>query len=97
MDGTHDPVAEFVAVLRASDTALDAAGDRLAALRISDGALGKLFEAHAVRDAYHARLPQLKRDFDEACQVLTHIVADLEEGRGPTPGPAIPHQNGGAA
>jgi hypothetical protein len=75
-----DPLADFISVLREVDKSLATARERLASARVDDDAFGKLFEARAVRDAYHERLPELERDFDEARAVLGHFVTGLEDG-----------------
>jgi hypothetical protein len=75
-----DPLADFISVLRDVDKTLASARERLASARVDDDAFGKLFEARAVRDAYHERLPELERDFDEARAVLAHFVTGLEDG-----------------
>jgi hypothetical protein len=80
MDATVDPVAEFVSALREADAALASARAGLAGAGVRDTAFGRLFEAHEVRDAYHERLPGLRRDIDEAREVLGHFVAGLAGG-----------------
>jgi hypothetical protein len=77
---TGEPVADFVAALRAADAALVGVRDRVAAARVHENAFGKLFEAQAVRNTYHERLPTMARDFDEARAVLTHFIAGLSGG-----------------
>ena len=80
VSGTDDAVTEFVAALRDADAAMLAVRERLAAARVDDAAFGKLFEAHSVRVAYHERLPQMSRNFDEARAVLAHFVSGLTSG-----------------
>jgi hypothetical protein len=75
MGGVQGKGAEFIAALQEMAAELSAIRDRLHEARISDAALGKLFEARAVRDAYHARLPLIERDLDQACGVVGHIMA----------------------
>jgi hypothetical protein len=75
-----DPVAEFLAALHEVDSKLVAAREDLAGAQVPHDAFGKLFEAHEVRDSYHTRLPNLRRDLDEAHEVLGHFVAGLDGG-----------------
>ena len=92
-------MTDFVSALRGADEAFMAVRERLAAARVDDAAFGKLFEAHSVRDAYHERLPQMARNFDEARAVLAHFVAGLSGGHqlvSVEPAP-IPHQPTGSA
>jgi hypothetical protein len=97
MGATADPVAEFIAALRQADTALVAARDRLVAARVHDTAFGKLFEARAVHDAYHQRLPEMGRNFDEAREVLGHFIKGLEGGHRIVPVPAPGQATRGAS
>lgn len=94
MGATDDPVAEFVSALRDTDTALRAARDRLAGARVHEAAFGKLFEARAVHTAYHDRLPETERDFDEARAVLGHFIAGVAGGHRATQGPIPDHRAG---
>ncbi|HKT04930.1 MAG TPA: hypothetical protein VJT31_35900 [Rugosimonospora sp.] len=80
MGATAEPVAEFIARLREADGVLLAARDRLVAASVHDAAFGKLFEARAVHDAYHQRLPETGRNFDEARAVLAHFITGLAGG-----------------
>jgi hypothetical protein len=80
MDPAVDPVTEFLAALRDADSALASARAGLTGAGVPDGAFGRLFEAHEVRDAYHERLPGAQRDIDEARAVLGHFVAGLGGG-----------------
>lgn len=80
MDATVDPVAEFVAALREADAFLASARTGLETAQVAQDAFGRLFEAHEVRDEYHERLPNLRRDLDEAREVLGHFVAGLSGG-----------------
>jgi len=75
-----EPVAEFVSALREAEAALAGVRDRLAGTRLPDDAFGKLFEAGEVRDVYHARLPAVELDLEEARKVLGHFVAGLTGG-----------------
>jgi len=75
-----EPVAEFVAALREARTTFDTCRERVAAATVHDDAFGKLFEAHAVHEAYHQRLPEIARDFAAAGEVVDHFVAGLEGG-----------------
>jgi hypothetical protein len=80
MDPAVDPVTEFLAALRDADSALASARAGLTGAGVPDGAFGRLFEAHEVRDAYHDRLPGTQRDIDEARAVLGHFIAGLAGG-----------------
>jgi hypothetical protein len=73
-------VAEFLAALREVDSTLVAARQDLVGAQVPDDAFGKLYEAHQVRDSYRERLPNLRRDLDEAREVLGHFVAGLAGG-----------------
>jgi hypothetical protein len=75
-----EPVDEFMAALRDADAALTAAGVLLAGATVPDDAFGKLFEAHAVRDAYRHRLPETIRDLTEARAVVDHFTQGLQGG-----------------
>jgi hypothetical protein len=101
VDVTDDPVTDFVAALRDADVAMVAVRDRLSGARVDDAAFGKLFEAHAVRDAYHQRLPEMARDFDEARAVLDHFITGLSGGHRIVPVivpvPPVPAQPAGSA
>jgi hypothetical protein len=90
MGGAQGREADFIAALQEVAAGLTAIRDRLDGARIPDAALGKLFEARAVRDAYHARLPVIERDLDQACAVIGHIVAGSGAGRDNTPGSTAP-------
>jgi hypothetical protein len=80
MGAQADPVVEFVTALRDAQAALAGVRDQLATSTVPDDAFGKLFEASEVRDAYHARLPVIAVDLDEAGRVLQHFVAGLSGG-----------------
>ncbi len=75
-----DPLTEFLSALRDADAALASAGTGLAGARVADTAFGRLFEARQVGEAYHERLPDTRRDIDEAREVLGHFVAGLAGG-----------------
>jgi hypothetical protein len=90
MDPAVDPVAEFVAALREAGAALESARADLAGAAVHDEAFGRLFEAHDVRDAYHGRLPNVRRDLDEAREVLGHFVAGLDGGHPIVESPPVP-------
>jgi hypothetical protein len=90
MDDAQGPVPEFVAALQNVAATLTDVRRRLADATIADMAMGRLFEAQAVRDAYHARLPLIGQNLDQAAAVAGRIVAGLHTER-PAP-PAIPQQ-----
>jgi hypothetical protein len=100
MDDGQGPVPEFVAALTNVAATLTDVRRRLADATIADTAMGRLFEAQAVREAYHARLPLIEQDLDQAAALVGRIVADLHADR-PAPPPdaappaAIPEQAGG--
>ncbi len=86
-----EPVDEFIAALHDADAAFANASALLAGATVPDEAFGKLFEAHAVRDAYHQRLPEAVRDVTEARAVVDHFIHGLQGGH-----PIIPRQAAGA-
>ena len=73
----QDSVADFVAALQKTAAALTDVRGRLDGARIPDASVGRLFEAHAVRDAYHERLPLIAANLDQAADVVTRIVTGL--------------------
>jgi hypothetical protein len=77
---TDRAVTEFAAALREADATLATIRERVAAARVPDDAFGKLFEAHAVRDTYHERLPTMTRNVEEARAVLAHFIKGLTGG-----------------
>jgi hypothetical protein len=94
MGGELGREAEVISALQEVAAGLTAIRDRLDKARIPDAALGKLFEAHAVRDAYHARLPLIERDLDQASAVVGQIVAGSGAGRDHAPGSTAPQATG---
>jgi hypothetical protein len=86
--------AEIVAALQEVSAGLTAMRDRLDNARIPDAALGKLFEARAVRDAYHARLPLIEHDLDQASAVVGHFVAQSAASTDSLPGSTAPESTG---
>jgi hypothetical protein len=94
MGGAQGREAEFIAALHEVAAGLTAVRDRLAEARIPDAALGKLFEARAVRDAYHARLPLIERNLDQASAVIGHILAGSGAGRDNAPESTAPEATG---
>jgi hypothetical protein len=96
MGGTQGGEAEFMAALQAVAEGLAAVRERLGEARIPDAALGELFEAHAVRDAYHVRLPLIERNLDIASAVIAHIVAGSGAGRDNAVGSTAPEATGPA-
>jgi hypothetical protein len=99
MDDGPGPVPEFVAALQNVAATLTDVRRRLSDAKIADTAMGRLFEAQAVREAYHARLPLIEQDLDQAGALVGHIVADLHADRPAPPDAvapaAIPGQSGG--
>jgi hypothetical protein len=94
MGGAQGGEAEFLSALHEVAAGLTAIRDRLGEARIPDAALGKLFEAHAVRDAYHVRLPLIERNLDVASAVIAHIAAGSGAGRDNASGPSVPEATG---
>ncbi len=82
-----EPVEDFIEALSAAQASLATARDLIIGARVHDEAFGRLFEAHAVRDAYHARLPDLAHDVDEARAVAAHFSAGLRGGHRIVPAP----------
>jgi hypothetical protein len=99
----QDSVSDFVAALQKTAAALTDVRDRLDGARIPDASVGRLFEAHAVRDAYHARLPLIAANLDQAASVVTRIVTGLRadwnapDPDHPQPPASIPGQPDGSA
>ena len=82
-----EPVDDFVAALRDADAAFASASALVDGAAVHDGAFGRLFEAHAVRDAYHNRLPETVRDLAAARAVIDHFIRGLQGGH-----PIVPRQ-----
>lgn len=82
-----EPVDEFVAALRDADAGLASASALLDGATVHDDAFGRLFEAHAVRDAYRSRLPETVRDLAAARAVVDHFIRGLQGGH-----PTVPRQ-----
>jgi hypothetical protein len=100
MGDGQGPVPEFVAALQNVAATLTDVRRRLSDARIADTAMGRLFEAQAVREAYHARLPLIEQNLEQAAALVGHIVADLNFDRPAPPSgavrpAAIPEQAGG--
>jgi hypothetical protein len=57
-----------------ADTLLGDIPRLLEGARVGDGEFGRLFDAHTIKDAYHARLPATETNVDQARAVLRRYV-----------------------